>query len=184
MSLIVGGVTLTGTQTLDATKLTGNLPAISGSSLTGIATGKIAQVVQAQPITSTFSTSSSSYVDVTNLNASITPSASNSKVLVHCYVQLYTAGAVQGNVCRLQLVRGSTAINGFQSSTYDQGGNGVQTDNTCTITCLDSPSSSSSVTYKIQIKNTAGSSANIHAEATDGGGGQTTPTFVLMEVLA
>tara|TARA_E500000318_G_C3522838_1_gene197120 strand:- start:232 stop:930 length:699 start_codon:yes stop_codon:yes gene_type:complete len=36
MALIVGGTTVTGTQTLDATKLTGNLPAISGASLTGI----------------------------------------------------------------------------------------------------------------------------------------------------
>ena len=152
--------------------------------VSGAGGGKIAQVVQAQPITSVFSTSSSSYVDVTNLNATITPSATTSKVLVHCYVQLYVAGSVQGNVSRLQLVRGSTAINGFQSSTYDQGGSGVQTDNTCTITCLDSPSSTSAVTYKIQIVNTAGSSANIHAEATNGGGGQTTPTFVLMEVLA
>ena len=36
MALIVGGTTVTGTQTLDATKLTGNLPAINGSSLTDL----------------------------------------------------------------------------------------------------------------------------------------------------
>jgi len=36
MALIVGGTTVTGTQTLDATKLTGNLPAISGASLTDL----------------------------------------------------------------------------------------------------------------------------------------------------
>jgi hypothetical protein len=36
MALIVGGTTVTGTQTLDATTLTGDLPAISGASLTGI----------------------------------------------------------------------------------------------------------------------------------------------------
>tara|TARA_R100001510_G_scaffold37692_1_gene34025 strand:+ start:5509 stop:5988 length:480 start_codon:yes stop_codon:yes gene_type:complete len=36
MALIVGGTTVTGTQTLDATKLTGNLPAISGASLTSL----------------------------------------------------------------------------------------------------------------------------------------------------
>ena len=38
MALIVGGTTVTGTQTLDATKLTGNLPSISGANLTGITT--------------------------------------------------------------------------------------------------------------------------------------------------
>ena len=156
--------------------------AVTAAKATGF--GKIAQVVTAQPVTSNFATSSSSYVDVTNLNASITPSATTSKILVHCYVQLYTAGSVQGPVARMQLVRGSTAINGFQASTYDQGGNGVQTNNTATISVLDSPSSSSSVTYKVQLKNTAGSSATVQAEATDGGGGQSTPTFVLMEVLA
>ena len=36
MALIVGGVTVTGTQTLDATKLSGNLPALNGSSLTNL----------------------------------------------------------------------------------------------------------------------------------------------------
>ena len=36
MALIVGGTTVTGTQVLDATKLSGNLPAISGASLTNL----------------------------------------------------------------------------------------------------------------------------------------------------
>lgn len=39
MALIVGGATVTGTQTLDASKLSGNLPAIDGGSLTGISAG-------------------------------------------------------------------------------------------------------------------------------------------------
>jgi len=39
MALVVGGTTVTGTQVLDATKLSGNLPAISGASLTGISAG-------------------------------------------------------------------------------------------------------------------------------------------------
>ena len=36
MALIVGGTAVTGTQTLDATKLTGNLPALDGGSLTNV----------------------------------------------------------------------------------------------------------------------------------------------------
>ena len=39
MALIVGAFTVTGTQVLDATKLSGNLPAISGASLTGVSAG-------------------------------------------------------------------------------------------------------------------------------------------------
>lgn len=42
MALIVGGTTVTGTQTLDATKLTGNLPAINGASLTSLTPANIA----------------------------------------------------------------------------------------------------------------------------------------------
>lgn len=36
MALVVGGTTVTGTQVLDATKLSGNLPALNASSLTNI----------------------------------------------------------------------------------------------------------------------------------------------------
>ena len=39
MALYVGGTSVTGTQVLDATKLSGNLPAISGASLTGLSSG-------------------------------------------------------------------------------------------------------------------------------------------------
>ena len=42
MALIVGGTTVTGTQTLDATKLTGNLPALNGSSLTNLPAATLA----------------------------------------------------------------------------------------------------------------------------------------------
>ena len=45
MALIVGGVTVTGTQTLDATKLTGDLPAISAANLTSIPAGSSIPVV-------------------------------------------------------------------------------------------------------------------------------------------
>ena len=37
MALVVAGTTVTGTQVLDATKLSGNLPALNGSSLTNLA---------------------------------------------------------------------------------------------------------------------------------------------------
>jgi hypothetical protein len=41
MAMFVGGVQVTGTQTLDATKLTGNLPAISGASLTALTAANV-----------------------------------------------------------------------------------------------------------------------------------------------
>jgi hypothetical protein len=65
---------------LDATILTGNLPAISGASLTGISAGKIGQVVSTARSTDTF-TSSDSLV-TTNHTATLTPSATSSKILI------------------------------------------------------------------------------------------------------
>jgi len=168
-----------------ATNITGTLATGNGGTgATSFAPGKIGQIVTAQPVTSSFATSNTSYTDVTNLNASITPTAASSKVLVMVYLQLYTSGATQGNTARLQLLRGSTVVNSFQASHYDQGGSGVQGANTCTMTFLDSPSSSSSVTYKVQIKKQEGSSATLQASATNSGSGESTPTFTLLEVLA
>tara|TARA_R100001015_G_C4524479_1_gene92591 strand:+ start:56 stop:397 length:342 start_codon:yes stop_codon:yes gene_type:complete len=59
MALIVGGTTVTGTQTLDATKLTGNLPAINGSSLTNLASPS--SIVYASGAVGTFASCKSNY---------------------------------------------------------------------------------------------------------------------------
>jgi hypothetical protein len=104
--------------------------------------------------TDTFSTSSTTYTDATGLSVSITPSATSSKVFV-----IATIHATVNNLgyLYLQLVRGSTAIavgdvrgSRIQASTV---GNSNQ-DFTWFphITYLDSPSTTSATTYKIQIK--------------------------------
>ena len=45
MALYVGGVAVTGTQVLDATKLSGNLPALNSSSLTSLTPANLASAV-------------------------------------------------------------------------------------------------------------------------------------------
>lgn len=50
MALIVGGVTVTGTQKLDATKLTGNLPALNGSALTNLPAASSIPVVSVNTV--------------------------------------------------------------------------------------------------------------------------------------
>jgi hypothetical protein len=47
MSLVVGGVTVTGTQTLDASKLTGTASAINGSNITNLPAPSTANVASA-----------------------------------------------------------------------------------------------------------------------------------------
>ena len=50
MALIVGGTTVTGTQVLDATKLSGNLPALNGSALTNLPAASSIPVVSVNTV--------------------------------------------------------------------------------------------------------------------------------------
>jgi hypothetical protein len=119
----------------------------------GAGGGKILQVVTAEK-SDAFSTSSTSFVDVTGLSVSITPSSVNSKILVLGYIAL---GVAQDNRLDTRILRDSTAIAIGNSS----GVTGLVTDSanlqnrTSTIhvspVVLDSPGTASSVTYKFQI---------------------------------
>ena len=146
------GITMASGKTLSAAALTGTLPAIDGSSLTGV--GKILQVVQTVK-TNTFSATTSTYVDVTGLSVSITPTNSSNKVLVLVDLN-WAASALDINTCRL--LRDSTVIGaGDASGSRGTGFAGMRTasaDNIVTnsISFLDSPSTTSATTYKIQIK--------------------------------
>ena len=66
---------------LDATKLTGNLPAISGASLTGV-TGKILSINTAQVTDSTTGNNTSFAEHDTDLRVSVTPQSTSSKFLI------------------------------------------------------------------------------------------------------
>ena len=130
----------------------------AGGTLTGTwsGAGKILQVIQTVK-TDTFSTTSSngSYSDVTGLAASITPSSSSNKILVTVSVN----GGGSGWANYYKLYRGSTALGvgddfGGSSSQSTFGSDGDQapdSTNTSTYMYLDSPSSTSSTTYKIAV---------------------------------
>jgi hypothetical protein len=98
-----------------------------------------------------FSTTSGTYVDVTDLSISITPTLNTNKVLVIMTVQ---GSQVTGNG-GFQLIRGATAIGvstvgstfngaGIVSSSY---GNSAFT---IGLAFLDSPATTSATTYKVQ----------------------------------
>ncbi len=117
----------------------------------------IIQVVSAVK-TDTFSTSSTSFTDVTGLSASITPSSSSNKVLF-----LYTTNySHKQSYAHFQLVRGSTAIFiGDAASSRGRSTFGAWLPNSSDIeyeanvvsgSFLDSPSTTSSTTYKIQMR--------------------------------
>lgn len=117
--------------------------------------GKVLQVVQGTTTTSTY-IATTSFTD-TSLSATITPSASSSKILAiisqYCRIEDNTALAKVG----YQLLRDSTAV-----YTIDGGGNQaglfITAQNAPSIemravlngTYLDSPSTTSAITYKTQ----------------------------------
>ena len=155
-----------------------NNGAITSAKLdSGLALGKIGQVIQTSH-TSHFQTTSTSFTDVTGFTASITPSSTSSKVLVIVDMCVFPAGSSQGNRNDVRVLRGSTEISQRRAQTYDQGGSGVEYEAPITSVVLDSPSTTSSTTYKVQLKLVAGATANLIHEAGRSG------FMTLMEVLA
>ena len=122
-----------------------------------LSAGKILQIVQASH-TSVTSITSTTYADV-GLTASITPISTSNKVLalVYCSVGVAPSGSA-GDDAFLSLVRVSTAIGGGNTVDSDaffhvSNTGGDYEPRMCTFTYLDSPSSTSSTAYKVQMKN-------------------------------
>ena len=162
----------------------------------GLPSGSSGGVIQVKSVikTDTFTTDSTSYTDVTGLSVSITPKFSTSKILVMMHVQIGHDSNVAGF---LRLMRDSTAI---------AVGTDVSSRNACTVcmsddpsddviaslsmTFLDSPSTTSSTTYKVQM-NTEGSgnTGYVHVnrsgeDADNNQNGRTCSTITVMEVSA
>ena len=148
--------------------------------------GKILQVVQTAK-TDTFSTTSTSFTDVTGLSVAITPSSTSSKVLVMVSSNSSTSS---GNNAEMKLVRGSTDIfigddDGSHSRASAQtrvnDNNGCQT---LTFSFLDTPNTTSATTYKVQYRVQAGT-GNINSTNSDTDGGaiaRTASSIIAMEV--
>jgi len=149
--------------TIDATKLTGNLPAISGASLTNLpGGGKVLQVVSSSVSNST-AVASSSYVDVTGATATITPSATSSKILVLVDTTGYVSNYAYN--CNHKLLRGSTDISISYTHINHLGNWSQQGIN---INHLDSPSTTSATTYKVQALRQNTGTWNINPGSTNG----------------
>ena len=123
--------------------------------------GGIVQVKMTQTINSgsQFSTGSGTYVDITGMNCSITPTASTSKILVTLNpIVLMNNGSGSTQRCAVKLLRDSTSLLDQNDFFSYQVGNGEADYNGIPgyFQYLDSPSTTSSITYKVQIKQHAG----------------------------
>ena len=158
----------------------------------GASAGQVIQVVQVSK-TDTNSWSSAVTRTDTGLSASITPSASANKILV--LWQLNTGWSNSGSQSFMHLDRGGTEIILGDAAGTKKSANAqtlfVSADDYMTITFsgmfLDSPSTTSSTTYKLQISSaTTGGTRYINRSSRDGDytnyDGRFVSNIILMEV--
>ena len=161
----------------------------NGSSFVAVGAGQILQVVSTT-LTSTFTVSTTTFTSVTGLTATITPSSATSKILVSGMLSVNVPGA--NHVGAYRLMRDSTAIGiGDAASTRNRatgswfagnstgvGGTGQWAPN-----FLDSPATTSAITYSVEIASTATITLNTSVEDADTPlASRTASTLTLMEV--
>lgn len=119
--------------------------------------GTVLQVVSTTKVDTFSMTSTVTYTDVTGLSVSITPKSTSSKIFVSFFI---TNGNTAANHNMFNLVRDSTNLAQPTADTYSST---VGTSFTASsdykhasLSHLDSPSTTSSVTYKIQAKTSGG----------------------------
>jgi hypothetical protein len=157
------------------TVLTADSSTATGLKWAAAGGGKVKQIVQATTSTS-FSTNSTSLVDITNVTATITPTANTSKILVFLHAPSVFVDKNGGtdNYLQFNLVRNSTSI--FSSSQFGRFINGVSAsayyagaELPFTSYFLDSPATTSATTYKLQMKTQSGQTSwwNYNGSATE-----------------
>lgn len=122
----------------------------------GLISDNIGQVVQTVKTDTWSSSTTTTWVDITGLNVTITPTYSTSKILINLHLSLSNY-----SLASFKLLRGTTVITGALGD--DGGGNRVQATigplsfgrdghraNSASISFLDSPSTTSATTYKVQ----------------------------------
>jgi hypothetical protein len=178
ISAVDGSLSVDGTVTQQTIRLSGSTsgyvdltaPAVAGNNslvfpaATGTLdrlnrAGNILQVVSTTKL-DVFSSTSGSFVDITGLSLSITPSSASSKILVMCQISV-SGSTWNGGPILLNLLRGSTALSvgtggsvnnstAIYNAWANSSGNTEGNISPVIVVFLDSPSATSSLTYKIQ----------------------------------
>lgn len=157
-----------------------------GTSAVQASSGKVLQVVQATYSTET-TIATTTYTD-TGLSCSITPSNTSNKILVMVNQQARVVGgsSPSGAGFKMKLLRGSTGIVDFGSGsantveiTDDTGGN-TRIASYTAVMYLDTPSTTSSTTYKTQASVNSGSGFSTSFQGSSTG----VSVMTLMEIAA
>ena len=179
---------ITGTITpSDATVTTAKIAdgAVTSAKLSA---GKVLQVVSTTK-TDTFTTTSTTFADVTGFSVAITPTATSSKILILCTMNWSGDNAAAAAYCKL--LRGSTDIfigDAAGSRTRVSQAHIASNDDvsgTTSLNFLDSPSSTSEQTYKVQMAVSASGTGTFNRGRTDTDNSQNSrgaSTITVMEI--
>ena len=129
--------------------------------------GKILQVVSTLK-NDTFTTTSTTYTDITGLSVDIQPTSTASKVLVNFNVD---ASNTTNHSCRVGIFKGSANLLGSSEGNRLRGWqlyvyNNMDTGGRNSFQILDSPSSTETLTYKVKMAVQAGT-GTVNRSGTD-----------------
>ena len=136
----------------------------------------------------TFSTASTSFVDVTGLSISITPTSATNKILVMVTANLASDGSSYALFARLMrdstaIAIGDTAGSRIRATAGAYPNAGIS--QTGAMNYLDSPATTSATTYKLQIMANAAGTIYVNRNNTDTDAAtinRTVSTITVMEV--
>ena len=156
------------------------------------APGHVIQVVSTN-MNTTFTYTGTTYSDVTGLSLSITPSSTSSKVLVHYDTVSATTGTYKYFLKVVRLIGATTTDLGLPAAAGSRiltqigshGWNTNSVDLVGSFTYLDSPSTTSAITYKVQVSTEGAWYLNRSVDDTDSADfGRYVSNITAMEVAA
>jgi len=146
--------------------------------------GSVLQVVEQRITNSTFSTTATQFTTVTDFNASITPSSTSSKILVHfnvsggselsaTYMKVLRNGATQfvgdGNG-QVECATACARVGGGEAVAQSQ------------IVFLDAPATTSEVTYLLQVRQRSAGTFRLNIN-NDGSTGSTDKAIAISSII-
>jgi hypothetical protein len=159
-----------------------NLNARTGTTIavpTGTSLYAPGHVIQVRTAIKTdiFTMNSGTYTDITGLSVTITPTSTSSRILVTAHTNC--SKDANGGDAYVRLVRGSTAIGNGNSGFFGQvAGQDYFAVHTRSVVFLDSPATTSTLTYKLQGQ---GGVFLVNGRGLDSGF-QTSSTICVMEI--
>jgi hypothetical protein len=174
-------------RTLTLPDETGTIITTAGVPASSLPAGSVLQVVSAAKTDrQSFSLTDNNYQDITGLSVSITPSSASNKIFVQFSIGAYGTNNISDLLFRID--RSGTAIAiGDSGVTYRSAlavrTNANELNSAGHFSYLDSPASTSSLTYKIQIAATGTFTATVNQRVSSNAFGAVS-TITVMEIAA